>query len=120
MGWWDVKLWLAQSSGLHMDALHVHAGVIGQLLAACVLRRSIGHPMPWLLLLAAVLANEYYDLQLETWPDRAVQYQEGVRDAWNTMLLPTLLLLAARLAPGLLVRQRAAEDASPPTEISGG
>lgn len=113
MSWWDMKVWLAEWTGLHMDALHVHAGMIGLLLAALVLRRSLASPWPWLMLLAAELANEYYDLAKETWPDRAYQYDESFRDLWNTMLIPTLLLVAARFAPRLLVGRGASPVAAP-------
>jgi hypothetical protein len=88
-----------------MDALHVHVGVLAQLLAAAVMRRSIASPWPWLLLLTATAANEYYDLAFEIWPDRDYQFAESIRDSWNTMLIPTILLLLARAAPGLLARR---------------
>ena len=101
--------------GLDLDALHVHAGVMGQLIAALVLRRSLASPWPWLLVLAAELGNEWWDLTYEIWPTRDEQWAESVRDTWNTMLLPTVLLILARFAPGLLVRKQA--RAEPPREI---
>jgi len=105
MNWYETKEWVEHALGLHMDALHIHAGVLGQLLAAAVLRRPLRSPIPWLAVLAALVANEIYDLTFEAWPgeQRQWQYAEGIKDAWNTMLLPTVLLLAARFAPGLLV-----------------
>jgi hypothetical protein len=108
MNWFEMKEWLEQSLGLHQDALHVHAGVLGQLLIARVLRRSLRSLVPWLAVLLAVLANEYYDLRFEVWPgnQRGWQYAEAARDVWNTMLLPTLLLALARFAPGLLTAKR--------------
>ena len=102
MDWYGFKLSLEQVSGLDMDALHVHAGVLIQIFAALLLRRSLRSPWPWLLVLSAALANEYYDLTLETWPDRAEQWGESIKDVWNTMLLPTALMLLARFVPGLL------------------
>ena len=104
MDWFQLKQSISIFTGLHMDALHVHVGVIAQLLTAAAMRRSVASPWPWLLLLLAVLANEGFDLAYEVWPNRDGQIAESVRDSWNTMLLPTLLLLASRLAPRLLVR----------------
>jgi hypothetical protein len=104
MDWYQMKHWLAEATGLGLDALHVHAGVLGQLAAAAILRRSLRSPLPWLLILAAALANEWWDLTYEIWPTRQEQWAESVRDAWNTMLLPTILFLLARYAPGVLVR----------------
>ena len=108
MDWYAAKEWVESATGLHMDALHVHAGLICQLLAALVVRRSLASPLPWLIVLAAALANEAYDLAYDPWPDRDLlpnrdsQYAESVKDIWNTMLLPTLLLLVARFHPGVL------------------
>ena len=101
MDWHHVKDWLEASSGLDMDALHVYAGVLIQILAAAILRRSLRSPLPWLIVVAAIAANEYYDLHYEVWPERHRQYMESVKDGWNTMLLPTLLLLLTRFAPSL-------------------
>lgn len=102
MNWVEIKEWLSIVSGLNMDALHVHAGVLGQILAALVLRRSLASPWPWLTVLAFVLGNEYYDYQDEVWPERSEQRAEGIRDTWNTMLMPSLLLLLARFLPRLM------------------
>jgi hypothetical protein len=100
--WHHLKEWAEHASGLNMDALHVYAGLFLQLGAALILRRSLRSPWPWLLVLAAELGNELYDYGYEIWPDRSIQLAEGVRDMWNTMALPTLLLLLARFAPRLL------------------
>jgi len=102
MDWHGFKEWLETASGLDMDALHVHAGMLCQLVAALILRRSLRSPLPWLVVLVLVVANEYYDLRYETWPNRGDQWAESIKDGWNTMMLPTLLLLIARLAPKLL------------------
>jgi hypothetical protein len=84
-----------------MDSLHVHVGVLAQIAVALVLRRRLSSIWPWLAVAAAVLANEAYDYRYETWPTRSDQVREGAKDLWNTMLLPTVLLLLARYAPGL-------------------
>ena len=104
MGWYTFKEWLEAATWLDMDALHVHAGILVQLLSALLLRRSLRSPWPWLVVLVATIANEIYDLRFETWPepDRPRQWAEGAKDVVNTMLVPTLLLLLARHAPRLI------------------
>ena len=103
MDWHRLKIWMETGSGLDMDALHVHAGVLGLILVALMLRRPLSSLWPWLVMLAAALTNEVYDLNYEVWPpdDRGRQIGEGVRDLWNTMLLPTMILLVARYYPRL-------------------
>lgn len=112
MTWYQLKEALSLASGLSMDALHVHAGIVGQVGVALVLRRTLASPLPWLAVLAAALANEWSDLSFDIWPNRQDQYDESVRDIWNTMLMPTLLLLIARFAPHLV----SARDALPAAE----
>jgi hypothetical protein len=104
MGWFGVKEWLEAASGLDMDALHVHAGLLCQLLAALVSRKSLRSPVPWLVVLAAIIANEAYDLSIDPWPEaeRGSQWGESVKDFLNTMAMPTLLFALARFSPRLL------------------
>jgi cell shape-determining protein MreD len=107
--WIAVKQWLAAATGLHMDALHIHAGIAVQLAAAFVTRRTLASPIPWLAVLAFTVANELYDYAFEVWPgeERARQRAEGFRDLWNTLLVPTLLFIVSRWAPGLWRREAA-------------
>ena len=114
MDWYGVKEWLEYLSGLDMDSLHVHAGVLGQLAAALLLGRPVRSVIPWLLVLAAAIANEAYDFQYEIWPDRSAQLDGGVRDVWNTMLLPTVLLVLARFYPRVFTGKAASEPPSAP------
>jgi predicted acyltransferase len=116
MDWFHFKQMLSISSGLNMDALHVHAGILCQLLAALLLRRRLSSPWPWLAVAVLVVANEYYDYRYETWPDRGMQRAEGFRDAWNTLLLPTLILLLARFAPGLFCAPGPSADPGQPRD----
>lgn len=119
MDWHEIKVWLEQASKLDMDALHIYAGLLLQIAFALVFRRSLRSPIPWLAVLAAILANEYYDYRYEVWPDvdRPLQRVEGIKDVWNTMLLPTALLLLARFHPRLFTGRRA--SVSDPGEPRG-
>lgn len=104
MDWFQIKHSVTVWTGLHMDALHVHVGVLSQLLVAAIMRRSLASPWPWLALFAALVANEWFDLAYETWPNRGDQWSESFKDGWNTMLLPTVLMFLSRYVPGLLAR----------------
>lgn len=114
MDWFQVKYMLSVASGLSMDALHVHAGLLCQILAALLLRRRLSSPWPWLVVLLLAVANEWYDYSYETWPDAGEQRAESVRDTWNTMLLPTLVMLLARFVPRLFVATGASADSGEP------
>ena len=101
MDWHQIKLWLSTASGLDMDSLHVHVGVLAQVAIALLLGKRLSSPWPWAAVAAAVLANEVYDFQYEVWPTRWAQFGESVKDVWNTLLLPTVLLLLVRFVPSL-------------------
>ncbi|MFM5907215.1 MAG: hypothetical protein ACKOPO_06485 [Novosphingobium sp.] len=97
------KMFIERSIAFHNDALHAMAGVVLALLAAAVLRRSVAHALPWLVVLVIELVNEANDYFFEPWPnDVARQFGEIAKDIGLTMALPTLLLIVARLWPQLL------------------
>jgi hypothetical protein len=99
--YYELKQWVSAVSGLDMDALHVHVGVLAQIAAAAMLRKRLSSPWPLLALALALFANEAYDLQNEVWPTRGEQILESVKDIWNTLLLPAVLMLLVRFAPRL-------------------
>jgi hypothetical protein len=107
-----IKAAVAGWTGLERDALHIYFAVLIQLGSAAVLRRSVASPWPWLAVLLFALANEYLDMHrdnlVEEWEKAA-----SLHDLWNTMLLPTVLLLVVRFAPRLTSRTR------PPSPPSG-
>jgi hypothetical protein len=97
----EFKLSLEQVAGLSQDALHIYAALVIQIVVAAVSRRGVGHAMPWLCVLAAELANEWMELRAYRVVTQ-VELLASLHDVWNTMLLPTLLLILARVAPWLL------------------
>jgi len=99
--WHQGKLFIEHSVSFSNDALHVIVGVILQLAVALVARRPLSSWRPWLWTFALILWNETVDLWVEQWPDPGQQYGEGAKDLLLTMLLPTILLLAARYRPDL-------------------
>ena len=100
--WYQVKLFAQRASGVHMDALHVIAGVVLLLLFALLLKRSVARPLPLLLVLALEIVNEVNDFRVEIWPDPGMQFGEAAKDVVLTMFLPVLIFLVARRRPKIL------------------
>ena len=99
--WNQGKLFIEHGIAIHHDALHVIFGVVAWLAIALIVRRPVTAWRPWLWLLALIGWNEAVDLWVERWPEPGMQYGEGAKDLLLTMLLPTVLLFAARLRPSL-------------------
>jgi hypothetical protein len=99
--WHEGKVVIEHAVAISHDSLHVIVGVLLLLGLGLVLRRPISSWRPWLWLFAAILWNETVDLWVEQWPDPGRQYGEGLKDLALTMLLPTVLTLAARVRPDL-------------------
>ena len=97
--WYQFKLFIEHATGVSMDALHVIVGVALQLVIARVIKAPLNDLRPWLCVFILLLVNEASDLWAEQWPEPAMQFGEGFKDIILTMLLPTLLLVFARLRP---------------------
>ena len=108
MDWVEFKDYLSQVTELSEDALHIYVAILVQFVAAFLLRRPIAHPLPWLCVLAFLLVNEALDLRQPGRPVEEWQILGSIQDLWNTMALPTVLLLLARYAPALLTGRRLA------------
>ena len=101
MDWIDLQDEAARML-LEKDALHIYAAVAIQMAAAKLSRRSLGHAIPWLWVLALELINEVFDLGRGMEPVvRPWQVVSAVHDIINTMILPTILLLLCRRDPTL-------------------
>ena len=102
MDWQHIKDVIALWTDLERDALHIYAALLVQLASAWIFRRRLAHWLPWACVLAFAVGNELLDTlgddRIEQW-----ELDAGLHDLWNTMLLPTWLLLLARFAPGLFV-----------------
>ena len=103
MDWYQIKQALSAATGVSEDALHVFAGVAIQLLLVAALRKRVAHLLPWGIVLALAALNEWSDLQLDIWPNRADQWRETIKDLIVTMALPTVFLILSRWTPGLFV-----------------
>jgi hypothetical protein len=116
LDWQQIKETIAVWTGLERDALHIYAALLVQVGSAVVLRRRLAHWLPWAAVLVLAVANEL----LDTFGDGLAEQWEldaGLHDLWNTMLLPTLLMLLSRFVPRLFVPLPAGdpvrEEASP-------
>lgn len=105
MEWLDVKIWLESETGLDRDALHIYGALFIQFLLALFFKRSVGSIWPWFAVLLAAIANEYLDYQRvgETEASIALFQAEGMRDMWNTMVIPSALMIIARFRPNWMV-----------------
>lgn len=103
MDWLHIKLFTTEATGLGKDALHIYAALAIQLGAGLLLRRPLTSVTPWLVVLAVLAINEALDLYLPKRPIEPWQIQGLIHDLWNTMIVPTVLLLLARFAPTMIV-----------------
>lgn len=99
--WHQGKLFIEHSVAIEHGTLHVIAGVLIWLAVALFMRRPITSWYPWLWLFAIIAWNETVDLWNEQWPDPGQQYGDGFKDLILTMLVPTVLMIAARVRPDL-------------------
>jgi hypothetical protein len=92
----QTKLFLVENLHLAKDALHIYVALIVFLGSCLLFKWRASRWKPWLAVLAAALLGEAWDVR------DAVVYETGVnlwvnwKVVWNTMLLPTVLMLAAR------------------------
>ena len=107
MEWYHVKIWIEQYSGLERDALHVHAALFLYIVAMVVFRQTRRSRFPWLFVLIVEVVNEYFDLKRAAVPDMPVAWDESLKDLWNTMLWPTVLLFIGRYTTLFQHRTRA-------------
>jgi hypothetical protein len=99
--WHQGKLFVEHSLSITHDALHIIVGVLLWVALGLLLRRPLTSWLPWFWLFALILWNETVDLWVEKWPDPGQQYGEGAKDLLLTMLIPTILMIAARTRPDL-------------------
>jgi len=101
--WHQGKLFIEHSLSISHDSIHIIVGMLLWLAFGLLLRRPLTSWRPWFCLFAVILWNETVDLWIERWPDPGQQYGEGAKDLILTMLVPTILIAAARLRPDLFM-----------------
>lgn len=93
----DIKTGISELLGLSKDALHVHLGLAIFVLLILLLRKSPGSVLPWLGVLAFQLINEFIDAFHWRQGVLDIDYPGALKDIGNTMLWPTVALLAFRI-----------------------
>jgi hypothetical protein len=115
----NLKVLVEQYTGLDKDALHIHIALLVYLLAMVVFRQSRRSRFPWLVVLLLELTNETLDLRrnyldLGRPQDLALlSWRESVKDLWNTMLWPSVLLVVGRYTKLFAPKPRPAHVAQP-------
>ena len=94
--------WIGDGTGASDSLLHVHAGLAVLFLARLVTRRSLATPVPFLVVVAAEIANEVMDrLNHGAW-----RWDDTLLDVVNTLFWPFVLMIGLRL--------RRARETAPP------
>ncbi len=109
----QLKLWLVENTSLAKDALHIYVA-IGVYLGSCLLLRwRASSWKPWVLVLAITLLGELWDAQTTQRIGRQPIPEAHWKDIWNTMMVPTILLIMARFTS---VFERPAKAVAPADE----
>ena len=111
-----LKIWIGDYTGLEKDALHIHAALALYLLAMFAFRQTRRSRFPWLFVLFVELGNEAYDLWHQEANGEPARWDASMKDLWNTMLWPTVLLFIGRYTDIFQHRARAAGKAEVPAD----
>jgi hypothetical protein len=111
----QAKTWLVENLHLAKDALHIYVALALVLGSCLAFGWKVRQWRPWLLVLVAALAGEVIDIRYSWRIGDPVDYWNNWKDVWNTMVLPTVLLLAARFTP---VFERPAAPSGDETQVT--
>lgn len=92
----QAKLYLVNHVHLAKDALHIYVALILFLGSAALFSWPLKSWKPWLVVLAAALAGEIWDLRDSLVYRTPIALGENGKDILNTMFWPTALMLLAR------------------------
>ncbi len=96
LDWQVTKTALIDHAHLGRDALHIYAALAIFLAACWLFRWKATSIKPWLLVLLAQSINEIFDMRVSYEDDGVIWIWGNIKDMINTMVAPTLLILAAR------------------------
>ncbi len=92
----QTKLFLMEHVGLAKDALHIYVALIVFFGSCLLFGWKAGQWKPWIAVLAAALIGEAWDLRDSIVYGTRIYPAENWKDIWNTLAVPTILMLAAR------------------------
>ena len=95
-GYQGFKIWLQGYVHLAKDALHIHVGLAIFLGAALLFRWPLRSWKPWLVVAAAALAGEVWDLRDTLVLGGPIPWAGQGKDLVSTTFWPTVLMLLAR------------------------
>lgn len=90
------KVFLVDHTGLAKDTLHIYVALAVFLGSCLIFRWKTRQWQPWALVLAVAVAGEAWDMQGALERDWPLQWDASWKDLWNTMLVPTVLLVLSR------------------------
>jgi len=93
-----MKSLIVDHIGLDKDALHIYVALFVFLLACKLFRWPASSWKPWCVVLVVAVTGEYLDWQHNLARELPVIVNYHWTDLWNTMLVPTILLIAARFS----------------------
>jgi hypothetical protein len=92
----SAKLWLVHHLDLAKDALHIYVALTLFFGAALLFRWPLGSWKPWLVVLAAALLGEAWDLRDSLAYHTRIELAANAKDVINTLFWPSVILLLAR------------------------
>ncbi len=92
----QIKLLVVEHSHLSKDSLHIYVAMTLFLGSALLFRWPLKSWKPWLVVLAAALAGEAWDLRDSVVYDTRIYLLANARDVVNTIFWPTILMFLAR------------------------
>ncbi len=92
----QLKLWLVENTSLAKDALHIYVALAVYLGSCLLLRWRAASLKPWALVLAITMLGELWDAQTSQANGHRPIPEAHWKDVWNTMMVPTILLIVAR------------------------
>lgn len=108
-------------SALDRDSLHIYVSILAFLFACFVFRTKANSWRPWFAVLALAVFGEYVDGQslfemgVKNYPSQETLWRFHGKDMINTMIAPTILVLAARYT-GLFEKPEQPIE-NPPEEV---
>ncbi len=94
----QTKLAIVEHVHLAKDALHIYVALMVFFGSCLLLKWKAGQWKPWLAVLVAALIGEAWDIRDSLIYGTPIEFWENWHDVWNTMLVPTILMLAARFS----------------------
>lgn len=99
--WHQGALFVERLIGFGHEPMLIVAAIMAWIGAGLVLRRPLTALLPWLCVLVVVAWTEAVETVITRWPRHAPHYGETAKGLLLAMLVPTMLMFAARLRPQL-------------------